>query len=63
MLIDIHGLVIETHCRSEELLRELADLEHANVTPHRRSFFEKLKDYFVPEDTDSRSAANRDARS
>ena len=34
----------------EELLRKLAELEHANVTPHRKSFFEKLKDYFVPEE-------------
>ncbi len=33
--------------RQEELLRELADLEKANVTPRRRSFFETLKEYFV----------------
>lgn len=32
----------------EELLRELAELEHANVSPHRKSFFEKVKDWFVP---------------
>lgn len=34
--------------RQEELLRELADLEHAHVTPHRKSFLDKLRDYFVP---------------
>jgi molecular chaperone DnaJ len=34
--------------RQEELLRELAELEHADVSPHRKSFFEKLKDYFSP---------------
>lgn len=34
--------------RQEELLRELAELEHANVTPHRKSFLEKLRDYFAP---------------
>ncbi|MBN1910626.1 MAG: molecular chaperone DnaJ [Pirellulales bacterium] len=34
----------------EALLRKLADLEHANVTPHRKSFFEKLKECFVPDD-------------
>jgi molecular chaperone DnaJ len=36
--------------RQEELLRELAEEERANVTPHRQSFFEKLRKYFVPED-------------
>lgn len=34
--------------RQEELIRELAELEHANVSPHRQSFFEKLKNYFAP---------------
>jgi molecular chaperone DnaJ len=34
--------------RQEELLRELAEMEHANVTPHRKSFLEKLRDYFAP---------------
>jgi molecular chaperone DnaJ len=36
--------------RQEELLRELADEERTNVSAHRKSFFEKLKDYFVPEE-------------
>ena len=31
----------------ESLLRELAELEHANVTPHRKSFLDKLRDYFA----------------
>jgi len=35
--------------QAETLLRELADEEHANVTPHRKSFFEKLKEYFAPD--------------
>ncbi len=39
--------------RQEELLRELAELEHAHVSPHRKSFFEKVKDYFAPETTES----------
>jgi molecular chaperone DnaJ len=30
----------------EELLRQLAELEHKNVAPVRKSFFDKLKDYF-----------------
>lgn len=33
--------------RQEELLREFAELEHANVTPHRKSFLEKLTSYFT----------------
>jgi molecular chaperone DnaJ len=32
--------------RQEELLRELADEEHTNVSPHRKSFFDKVRDFF-----------------
>lgn len=32
--------------RHEELLRELAELENANVGAHRKTFLEKLKDWF-----------------
>lgn len=32
--------------RQEELIRELAELEHANVSPHRKTFLGKLKDWF-----------------
>jgi molecular chaperone DnaJ len=35
--------------RQEELLREMAELEQVHVSPRRKSFFETLKDYFVPE--------------
>ena len=38
----------------EELLRKLAELEHTHVTPHRKSFFKKLKDYFVSEEENSK---------
>lgn len=31
----------------EDLLRQLADLNHADVTPQRKSFFDKLKEYFI----------------
>ena len=34
----------------ESLLRKLADNEHTNVTPHRKSFFERLKTYFKNEE-------------
>lgn len=30
----------------EQLLRELAEVENANVTPERKSFFSKVKEYF-----------------
>ncbi|MFO0902967.1 MAG: molecular chaperone DnaJ [Pirellulales bacterium] len=36
--------------RQRELLKELADLEHVHVTPHRKSFLEKLREYFAPTD-------------
>ncbi len=34
--------------REEELLRELAKEEKSNVSPHRKTFLERLKDYFTP---------------
>lgn len=34
--------------RQEELLRELADLERTDVTPQRKSFLDKLREYFAP---------------
>ncbi len=34
--------------RQENLLRDLATEEKTNVSPHRKSFLEKLKEYFVP---------------
>jgi molecular chaperone DnaJ len=43
--------------RQEELLRELAELEHEDVTPRRKSFFEKLRDYFTEEDTPEHGAS------
>jgi molecular chaperone DnaJ len=43
--------------RQEELLRELAEHDKVNVSPHRKSFFEKLKDYFgVQEDLEQEKA-------
>ncbi len=35
--------------RHEEVLRELAEIENTHVTPKRKSFIEKLKEYFHPE--------------
>lgn len=48
-------VVVETprrlSSRQEEILRELAEIEHEDVSPRRKSFFEKLRDYFT-EDAD-----------
>lgn len=35
------------------VLRELADVEEVHVTPDRKSFFEKIKDYFTPSEEKS----------
>jgi molecular chaperone DnaJ len=58
---DPHGgrrgdLFVEVHVevpkhpstQQKRLLRELAELENVEVTPQRKSFFDKLKDYFAP---------------
>jgi len=37
--------------RQEELLRELAELEQTDVSPHRKSFLERLREYFTPVET------------
>lgn len=39
--------------RQEELLRELAEVEHTEVTPHRKSFFDKVRDFFVADNEKS----------
>lgn len=38
--------------KQDKLLRELAAEEKTNVSAHRKSFLEKLKDYFVPADVE-----------
>jgi molecular chaperone DnaJ len=44
-------LVVETPRqltkRQEELLRELAELDHKNVSPQRKSFLDKVRDFFT----------------
>lgn len=37
--------------RHEQLLRELAEIENADVSPKRKSFFEKIKNLFHVEET------------
>jgi molecular chaperone DnaJ len=41
--------------KEEELLRSLADVEHSNVTPERKNFFEKLYEYFTAQDEQAAS--------
>jgi molecular chaperone DnaJ len=49
-------VVVETPAhltkRQEELLRELAEIEHKQVSPQRKSFVDKIKDLFTPTETD-----------
>jgi molecular chaperone DnaJ len=57
-------LVVETYIeipkkispRQEELLRQLAELEQKDVTPHRKTFLEKLRDYFSPPNSASNTS-------
>lgn len=42
----------------EKLLRELAELEHKNVAPARKSFFHQLKDYFVGDADEAATATD-----
>lgn len=37
--------------KQEEILRELADTEQVHVTPERKSFFEKVKEYFADDES------------
>jgi molecular chaperone DnaJ len=52
LVVQVHLDVPKTlTARQEELLRELAETERTNVSPHQKSFFEKLRDYFIPDET------------
>ncbi|MDA0657923.1 MAG: molecular chaperone DnaJ [Planctomycetota bacterium] len=42
--------------QQEKLLRDLAQLEHAEVTPQRKTFLEKLRDYFVSHEDNHHTA-------
>jgi molecular chaperone DnaJ len=42
----------------QALLRELAELEHKHVAPHRKSFFTKLKEYFTADEEEAQRKAN-----
>ncbi|REJ69935.1 MAG: molecular chaperone DnaJ [Planctomycetota bacterium] len=36
----------------EDLIRQLAEHDHVNVTPHRKTFTERLREFFIPDDDD-----------
>ena len=46
--------------RQEELLRDLAEVEHKEVSPERKSFFAKLADYFMPEEEDEEAQSEKE---
>jgi molecular chaperone DnaJ len=52
------GVIVEVPTklspRQDELLRELAEEEQANVSPHRHSFLEKLREYITPSKSDQK---------
>ncbi len=55
---DLHViLIVETprnlSPRQEELLRELAELDHKNVSPKRKSFIDKIKELFTGAEADA----------
>ena len=51
LLVQVHvDVPTKLTKKQEQLLRELAEEEHANVSPHRKSFFDKLKDYLTGEE-------------
>ena len=39
--------------QQRELLQQLADLENVEVTPERKSFLDKIKDYWNAENSDT----------
>ncbi len=39
--------------KQEKLLRDLAELEKTEVSPHRKSFLERIKEYFKPETSEA----------
>jgi molecular chaperone DnaJ len=39
--------------RQEELFRELAEIEHKHVSPERKGFLDKVRDFFGAGDSNS----------
>lgn len=50
LLVQVHiDVPKKLSAEHEKVLRELAEIEHTDVMPKRKSFFEKLREYFIPE--------------
>ncbi len=43
--------------KHEELLRQLAEVENKNVSAHRKTFFESVKEFFAPHEADGKPNA------
>lgn len=46
----------KVNAKQEELLRQLAELDEEHVTPHRKSFVERVLDYFRQDDVEDAKA-------
>ena len=54
LLVQVNIEVPEKVSSEEEaLLRQLAELEHKNVAPQRKGFFDKVKEYFSPDELEA----------
>lgn len=52
LLVELHVEVPKKLTkRQEELVRELAELDSKHVSPHRKTFFESIKEYFTGQDS------------
>jgi molecular chaperone DnaJ len=62
----VGDLLVQTHVdvpkrlqpKEESLLRELAELENRHVSPRRKGFLDKLRDYLKPIDKSSSSESS-----
>lgn len=45
--------------KQRELLRQLAEVDHVEVTPERKSFLERIRDYFLPSEDEEQASADR----
>lgn len=53
LLVQVHlEIPKKLNKRQQQLLRELAEEEQVNVSPQRKSFFDKLKDYFADDEAE-----------
>jgi molecular chaperone DnaJ len=59
LIVEVHVEVPKKlHPQQEELLRQLAEVEQAEVSPKRKSFFKSLREYFLPEGEEQNGEAH-----